>query len=77
MPKLTDTQVRNAKPTDKPYKLADGGSLHLYVSPAGGKLWRYRYEFGGKEKLLSLGTYPDLGLAAARSARKASRSGRQ
>ncbi len=66
---LTDTQCRNAKKADKPYKLADGGGLHLFVSVAGGKLWRFRYEFGGKEKLLSLGAYPVVSLIDARSAR--------
>ncbi len=66
---LTDVKVRKAKAAEKPYKLADGGGLHLYVTPAGGRLWRFRYEFGGKEKLLSLGAYPALGLAEARAAR--------
>jgi integrase len=77
---LTDTQIRKAKAADKPYKLADGAGLHLFVSAAGGKLWRYRYEFGGKEKLLSLGPYPALSLLDARAARDtakaALRSGR-
>lgn len=66
---LSDTEVRKAKPADKPYKMADSGGLHVFVSPAGGKLWRYRYQFGGKEKLLSLGSYPALTLSAARAAR--------
>jgi Arm DNA-binding domain len=54
---LTDIQCRKAKPASTPYKLTDGGGLHLYVTPAGGKHWRYRYEIGGKEKLLSIGPY--------------------
>ena len=66
---LTDVQVRKAKPTDQPFKMADAGGLHLYVTPAGGKLWRYRYRVDGKEKLLSLGAYPALSLAEARQAR--------
>lgn len=66
---LTDAQIRKAKPAEKPYKLTDGGGLHLYVSPAGGRLWRVRYEVGGKEKLLSLGPYPEVSLADARHAR--------
>lgn len=66
---LTDARVRSAKPAEKPYKLTDAGGLHLFVSPAGGRLWRYRYEFGGKEKLLSLGAYPEVSLADARKAR--------
>ncbi len=60
---LTDTQIRNAKPADKPIRLFDGGGLYLEVSPAGGKLWRLKYRFGGKEKRLSLGKYPDVPLA--------------
>src|SRR5215467_16367938 len=53
---LTDAQVRKAKAATKPYRLTDGGGLHLYVTPAGGKLWRLRYEFERKEKLLSIWT---------------------
>ena len=67
--KLTDTAVRNAKPDFKPRKLADGSGLYLIVTPAGGKWWRLKYRFGGKEKLLSLGTYPDVGLKDARQRR--------
>lgn len=66
---LSDTAIRKAKPTDKPQRLADGGGLYLEVSPAGGKWWRLKYRFGGKEKRLSLGTYPDTGLADARGKR--------
>ncbi|WP_054310025.1 integrase arm-type DNA-binding domain-containing protein [Mesorhizobium sp. 1M-11] len=66
---LTDMQCKGAKKADKPYKLTDGGGLHLFVSTAGGKLWRFRYEFGGKEKLLSLGAYPQISLADARAGR--------
>jgi integrase len=63
---LTDTAVRNAKPKGKPYKLSDGGGLFLWVQPSGGKWWRYKYRFAGKEKLLALGAYPDVSLAQAR-----------
>lgn len=66
---LTDMQIRKAGPKERAYKLADGAGLHLFVSPAGGKLWRYRYEFDGKEKLLSLGSYPEMSLADARAGR--------
>ncbi|SDE11976.1 Phage integrase family protein [Bradyrhizobium brasilense] len=66
---LTDLQCRKAKATDSPIKLSDGGGLHLYVTPAGGKSWRYRYEFGGKEKLLTIGPYPAIGIVEARAAR--------
>jgi integrase len=66
---LTDIAVRSAKPTDKPQKLADGGGLFLLVTPTGGKWWRLKYRFEGKEKLLSLGTYPDTSLKDAREKR--------
>lgn len=66
---LTDTAIRNAKPGEKPSKLFDERGLFLLVTPAGGKWWRLRYRFDGKEKLLSLGTYPDVGLKAARERR--------
>jgi hypothetical protein len=56
--KLTDTAIRNAKPTTKPYRLSDGGGMYLEISPAGGKLWRLKYRFGGKEKRLALGVVP-------------------
>ena len=52
---LTDTVVRNAKPKDnKPYRLFDGGGLYVEVAPNGGKWWRFKFRFGGKEKRLSL-----------------------
>lgn len=70
---LTDTAIRKAKPADKPRRMFDGGGLYLEVSPAGGKWWRLKYRFGGKEKRLSLGTYPDTGLADARDKRDAAR----
>jgi hypothetical protein len=66
---LSDTTVRNVKSTDKPYKLADEGGLHLYVTTTGGKLWRMKYRFGGKEKLLSFGAYPAVSLREARERR--------
>ncbi|WP_047534866.1 tyrosine-type recombinase/integrase [Methylotenera sp. N17] len=60
---LTDTAIRNAKPKDKPYKLFDEKGLFIQVTPNGGKWWRFKYKFEGKEKLLSLGTYPEVPLA--------------
>ena len=66
---LTDAAIKAAKPADKAYKLTDGQGLHLFVTPAGGKLWRQRYVFAGKEKLLSLGPYPEVSLAKARELR--------
>jgi integrase len=70
---LTDVAIRKIKPTEKPCKLADGGGLYLLVNPGGSKWWRFKYRFGGKEKLLSLGTYPDTSLAAARERRDEAR----
>lgn len=61
---LTDTAIRNAKPSPKPVKLFDERGLFLIVTPSGGKWWRFRYKFDGKEKLLSLGIYPDVPLAS-------------
>ena len=70
---LTDTAIRNSKPSDKPIKLFDGGGLFLLVTPAGGKWWRLKYRNGGKEKLFSLGTYPEIGLKDARERRELAR----
>ena len=65
MQKLTATAVKQAKPKDKPYKLADGGGLYVHVKPTG-KYWRYKYRFANKEKLLALGIYPETSLAEVR-----------
>ena len=70
---LTDTTVRQAKPADGAYKLADGNSLGLLVNASGSKLWRWKYRAGGKEKLMALGIYPDVSLTEAREARDAAR----
>ncbi len=70
---LTDTAIRNAKPCAKPAKLFDERGLFLIVTPSGGKWWRFRYRFDSKEKLLSLGVYPDVGLKDARDRRDAAR----
>jgi len=66
---LTATAIRNAKATDRAYKLADGGGLYLLVRPDGARYWRLKYRFAGKEKLLALGVFPDVSLAEARDAR--------
>lgn len=70
---LTDVQIRNIKPSKKEIKHFDGGGLFLLVTPAGGKLWRIKYRFGGKEKKLSLGAYPGISLAEARRKRDEAR----
>lgn len=66
---LTDADIRNAKPKDKPYKLSDGEGLFAFIAPTGGKLWRLKYYFGGKEKSFSLGAYPAVSLKDARQYR--------
>ena len=63
---LTDAAIRAAKPTEKPRKLFDGEGMDLEVSPFGGKWWRLKYRTDGKEKRLSLGTYPQVTLLEAR-----------
>ena len=61
---LTDRSIRSAKPTDRPVRLFDEKGLYLEVAPSGGKWWRFKYRFSGKEKRLSLGVYPDVPLAS-------------
>ncbi len=70
---LTDLQVKAAKGADKPFKLSDGRGLHLLVKPNGGKYWHWSYRYLGKQKLLALGVYPDITLAAARERREEAR----
>lgn len=65
---LTDTAIRGIKPADKARKFFDGNGLFLYVAPSGTKSWRVKYRFQGREKLLTLGTYPQLSLKEAREA---------
>lgn len=67
---LTDTAIRNAKPTEKDYKIADGGGLFVLVKPNGSKYWRLKYRFMGKEKLLALGVYPTVTIKEARQKRE-------
>lgn len=66
---LSDVKVRSAKPETKAYKLTDGDGMVLLVHPNGSKYWRLRYRFGGKEKMLALGKYPEVSLADARARR--------
>ncbi len=66
---LSDTGIRNAKAQSKAVKMFDGGGLFLLISTTGGKLWRLKYRFQGKEKLLALGAYPDVSLKDARKRR--------
>lgn len=71
---LTDLACRGAKPTEKPYKLSDGGGLYLLVEKSGARLWRQAYRFDGKQKLIALGAYPAVSLADARTARDANKA---
>lgn len=66
---LTAKQIENAKPAAKPQRLWDSGGLYIELSPAGGKWWRWKYRFAGKEKRLSFGTFPDVSIREARDAR--------
>jgi integrase len=70
---LTDRAIRTLKPKDKGYRLFDGAGLYLEIAPSGGRWWRFKYRFAGKEKRISLGVYPDIGLKDAREARDAAR----
>jgi len=70
---MTDIKARTSKSKEKSYKITDGDGLFLLVHPTGGKWWRFKYRFGGKEKLLALGTYPEVSLANARERRDAAR----
>jgi hypothetical protein len=66
---LTDTAIKAAKPKEKPYKLGDSLGLFLAIQPTGAKWWRLKYRHAGKEKLLSLGVYPEVSLKKARERR--------
>jgi integrase len=70
---LTDTAIKSAKPRAAPYKIADGRGLFLLVKPSGSKLWRFRYQFNGKEGGLAFGVYPDVPLKLARNRRDEAR----
>jgi integrase len=70
---LTDVAIRNAKPKEKAYKLADSGGLYLLVTPAGGRLWRLKYRIDGVERKLAIGRYPEVSLGGARKARDSAR----
>ena len=70
---LTLFAIDGARPKAKPYKLSDGSGLHLLVEPNGSKLWRFRYQFDRKEKMMSLGSFPEVSLATARTKRDEAR----
>ncbi len=70
---MTHVAIRNAKPREKAYKLTDEKGLFLFITPSGGKYWRFKYRFGGKEKKLAFGVYPEVSLAEAREKRDQAR----
>ena len=70
---LTDVSIKNTKPSEKPYSLADEKGLSILVQPTGSKWWRFRYRFDGKEKMLSFGIYPDVSLKDSRTQRDEAR----
>ncbi len=73
MTQLTEARIRAAKPRERAYKLFDERGLFLFVTPTGGRLWRFRYRIGPLEKLISLGAYPDVTLKRAREKRDEAR----
>lgn len=70
---LTDIQIRAATPKEKQYRLSDSGGMYLEIRPNGGRYWRLKYRFGGKEKALTIGAYPDVSLKEARAKRDAAK----
>jgi len=71
---LTNTAIKTARPQAAPYKLYDEKGLYLLIDPKGGRLWRLKYRFNGKEKKLAIGAYPEIGLKEARDKRDDARS---
>lgn len=70
---LTDAKIRNLKAREKPYKTGDFDGLYILTSPSGSRLWRFKYRLNGKEKLLSIGSYPEISLKEAREIREQAR----
>jgi hypothetical protein len=70
---LTDSIITGAEPSDRPKRISDGRGMYLEISRAGRRLWRLKFRFAGKEKCMSLGTYPDVSLCKARQRREAAR----
>lgn len=72
--RLTELQIRNATPRQKPYRLGDGRGLYLQVDPSGKRFWRMKYDRGNKETTISIGSYPAISLSAARAERDKTRT---
>ena len=66
---LTAIKLQNAKPKDKEYKLSDGQGLYILIKPSGGRLWRFKYRYNNKEKVIAIGKYPEVSLSSARKTR--------
>src|ERR1700722_18595951 len=71
--RLTNLIVMGVEPSNRPKRISDGRGMYLEISPAGGRLWRLKFRFAGKENCMSLGAYPDVSLAKARQRREAAR----
>ncbi len=71
---LTDTKLRSLRPRDRVYRMADSNGLCIEVTPAGSRLWRYRYRFNGKASMATLGEYPSVSLVDARRLRDEARA---
>ncbi|QFT20982.1 Prophage CP4-57 integrase [Pseudomonas sp. THAF187a] len=71
---LTDAKIKSVKPTDRDWKLSDGGGLFLLIKLTGGKLWRWKYRLQGKENLFAIGSFPQISLAEACTAREKARA---
>jgi hypothetical protein len=68
-PWRSDSEIRSTVPRDRPFKISDGGGLHLLINPNGSRLWRLKYRFQGKERLASFGAYPAVTIRLARQRR--------
>ncbi|MEO7380621.1 MAG: Arm DNA-binding domain-containing protein, partial [Paracoccaceae bacterium] len=71
---MSDTTIRALKPRDRAYKVSDFDGMFLIVKPTGSRLWQFKYRIDGREKLLSIGVYPEVSLAQARATRDAARA---
>ncbi|VVN69469.1 Prophage integrase IntA [Pseudomonas fluorescens] len=71
---LSDLAVRQAKAAEKTYSIPETDGLGLVVTPTSGKSWHLRYYWLGKQKRISSGTYPEIGLREARTLRDEARA---
>jgi len=71
---LTEESMQQAQPLRRPWKISDGGGLHLLIATSGGRCWRYNYRFAGRQKTVALGIYPDVPLERARERHQRARA---